>query len=97
MCYPEKGKNYTIGKNHLQCDYVDGHVINRYREPIIFRLFLDKPLGSRIFCQPENLPQKKNKSVLNNLTSHLEGDDQKVLNFNGKTRTLTFQREKHCL
>ena len=55
----------STNKIHLECDVIDGSVLNRKRQPTLFSFILDKPSGYKIFRQPGTLHYKKvNKSVL---------------------------------
>ena len=85
----------TINKIHLKCDCIDGSVQDGVRQPILFSFVLDKPSGYKVFCQPETIHYKKtNKSVLNTITFYLEDDNNKEVNFNGETLTITLQMIK---
>ena len=85
----------TINKIHLNCDVIDGSVVDGIRQPILYSFVLDKPSGYKVFCQPETILYKKiNKSVLNTITFYLEDDDHKEVNFNGETLTFTLQMIK---
>ena len=85
----------AIIKNHLKCDVVDGSLVNRLRQPILFSFILDKPPGYKILCEPETIHYKKiNKSVLNTKTFYLEDDNNEVVNFNGETLTFTLRMIK---
>ena len=45
----------TIYKIHLKSDCNDGSVQDGVRQPILFSFVLDKPIGYKVFCQPETL------------------------------------------
>ena len=48
-----------------------------------------------MFCQPETIHYKKtNESFLNTLKFYLEDDNNKEINFNGETLTLTLKMIK---
>ena len=82
-------------KIHLKCDAIDGSVVDGVRQPIFYRFILDKPSGYKVFCEPETIHYKKtNKSVLNTITCYLEDDNNKLVNFNGKTLTFSLQMIK---
>ena len=84
-----------IDKTHLDCDVIDGSVLNGVRQPTFYSYFLDKPSGYKMFCEPETIHHKKiNKSVLNTITFHLEDDRHEEVDFNGKTLTFTLQMIK---
>ena len=57
----------TIDKIHLQCDVFDGSVVNGLRQPKLFSFVLSKPSGCKVFCKPETIHFKSNKSVLNTI------------------------------
>ena len=84
----------TIDKIHLKCDAIAGSFQDGVRQPILYSFVLDKPSGYKVFCQPETIHYKKNKSVLNTITFYLEDDNNEVVNFNGKTLTFTLQMIK---
>ena len=58
----------TVDKIHLKCDVIDGSIRNGLRQPILFSCVLDKLPGYKIFCEPETIHYKKNKSGLNTIT-----------------------------
>ena len=79
----------------MKCDATDGSVVNGIRQSILNSFVLDKPSGYKIFSEPETIHHKKtNKSVLNTITFYLEGDNNKVIDFNGETLTFTLQMIK---
>ena len=84
----------TTNKIHLKCDCIDGSIQNGVRQPILFTFVLDKPSGYKIFCEPETILYKKNKSVLNTITFYLEDDNNEEIDFNGETLTFTLQMIK---
>ena len=85
----------TTNKIHLKCDCIDGSIQNGLRQPILYSFVLDEPIGYKIFSEPETIPFKKiNKSVLNTITFYLEDDNNKEVDFNGKTLTFTLQMIK---
>ena len=85
----------TTNKIHLKCDCIDGSIQNGLRQPILFTFVLDKPSGYKIFCEPEIIHYKKiNKPVLNTITFYLEDENNKEVDFIGKTLTFTLQRIK---
>ena len=76
----------STNKIHLNCDCIDGSVVNGIRHPILFSFVLDKKPGYKVFSEPETIHYKKiNKSVLNTITFYLEDDNNKVVDFNGET------------
>ena len=85
----------STNKMHLTCDVIDGSVVNGLRKAILFTFVLDKLSGYKVFCEPETIHFKKvNKSVLNNITFYLEGDNNEVVNFYGLVLTFTLQMIK---
>ena len=44
---------------HLNCDVVDGSVVNGLRQPILYSFVLDKPPGYKVFSEPETIDYKK--------------------------------------
>ena len=91
-------KNVNLGstnKIHLKCDCIDGSVVNGIRQAILCGFVLDKPIGYKVFSEPETIHYKKiNKSVLNTITFYLEDDTNKEVDFNGETMTFTLQMNK---
>ena len=68
----KKNKNLgIINKIHLNCDCIDGSVLNGARRTILNSFVLDNPRGYKgykVNCQPETIQNKKiNKSVLNTI------------------------------
>ena len=78
----------------MNCDVINGSIINGVQQPILCSFFLDKPPGYKVFCEPETINWKKNKSVLNTITFYLENDDHEEGNYNGETLTFTLQMMK---
>ena len=79
-------------KIHLECDVIDGSVVNGSRQPLIYSFVSDKPSYYKVFCEPVTIQFKKmNKSVLNTITFYLEEDDNEEVNFNGKTLNFALQ------
>ena len=56
---------YTIDKIHLNCDVVDGSVVNGKREPIIFKFFHKNQTVIMYFASLKQFIKKTDKSVLN--------------------------------
>ena len=81
-------------KIHLKCDCIDGSIRDGVRQPILFSFVLDKPSGYKVFCEPETLHYKKNKSDLNIITFFLEDDNNEEVGFNQETLTFTLQMIK---
>ena len=85
----------NTNKIHLKCDCIDGTIQDGIRQPVLFSFVLDKPAGYKVFCEPESIHYKKlNKSVLDTTTFYLEDDNNKEVNFNEETLTLTLQMIK---
>ena len=80
---------------HLKCDVIDGSLVNGIRQPILYSFVLDKPIGYKVFCEPETIHYRKvNESVLNTITFYLEDDNNEDVNSNGETLTFTLQMMK---
>ena len=92
----QKGVNLgSTNKIHLNCDCIDGSVVNGIKHPILFSFVSDKKPGYKVFSEPGTIHYKKiNKSVLNTITFYLEEDKNKVVDFNGETLTFTLQMIK---
>ena len=45
----------STNKIHLNCDCIDGSVVNGIRLPILFSFVLDKKPGYKVFCEPETI------------------------------------------
>ena len=79
----------------MNCDVINGSVVNSLRQPIIFSFVLDKLPGHKVFCEPETVHYKKiKKSILNTITFYLEDDNDKEVDFNGETLTFTLKKNK---
>ena len=90
--FSQKNINLSnTNKIHLKADVIDGSVVNGIRHPILFSFVLDKPAGYKVFCEPETLHYKKNKSVLKSITFYLEADNNREVGFNGEMLTFTLQ------
>ena len=59
-------------------------------ERLYFLVFLDKPSGYKVVCEPETIHFKK-KTSLNTITFYLEDDNHDEVNFNGETLTFAIQ------
>ena len=82
----------TTNKLHLNCDNIDGSVVNGLRQPILYSFVLDILPGYKLFCEPETkLFKKLNKSNLNTITFYLEDDNDKEVDFNQETLIFTLQ------
>ena len=85
----------TTKKINLNCDVIDGPVVNGNRQPILYSFVLDKPSEYKVFCEPETVHYKKiNKSVLNTITFYLEDDNNEEVDFNEEILTFTLQMIK---
>ena len=73
----------------MKCDVIDGSIVSGLRQPILFSFVLDKPTCYKVFCEPEKILYKKNKSVWNTVTFHLEDDNNEKVDFNPETSTFT--------
>ena len=89
----DKPINITgINKIHLNCDCIQGSIVNGIREPILYSFALSSPPGHRIYKEPRiKLFKKVNKSVLSHITFYFEDDDHKPVDFNGETISFTCQ------
>ena len=62
--FSQKIINLSTTKNkHLNCDVIDGSVVDGSRQPIFFSFVSDKPSGYNLFCEPETIHYKKNKQI----------------------------------
>ena len=77
----------------MNCDVINGSIINGVQQPILCSFHLDKPPGYKVFCEPETI-KKINKSVLITITFYLENDDHEEGHYNGETLTFTLQMMK---
>ena len=89
----EKPINITgIDKVQLKCDFINGSIVNRIREPILYSLSSSSPPSHEIYKQLKvKLFEKINKSVLSHITFFQEDDDHKLVEFNGETISFTCQ------
>ena len=51
----------SANKIHLECDVIDGSVVNAMRQPVIYSFILDKTPGYEIPSEIETIHYKKNK------------------------------------
>ena len=93
----QKYVNLSVTKEiHLNCDVIDGSVVNGLRQPNLYSFALDKLPGYKVFSEPETIQYKKmNKSVLNTITLYLEEDNIEEVDFIGETWTFTIQMIKN--
>ena len=77
LYHSEKNRNLSlIKKIHLNCDCVDGSVLNGVRQPILYSFVLKKPPRTKFFSEPETTHYKKlNKSVLKTITFYLKDEN----------------------
>ena len=81
-----------IDKIHLNCDCIQGSIVNGIRESILFSFALSSPPGHKMYKEPRiKLFKKVNKSVLSHITFYFEDDDHKPVDFNGETISFTCQ------
>ena len=79
----------------MESDVIDGSVVKRKREPILFSFVIDKPPAYKTFCELEtNHFKKLKKTVLNTITFHSGKNNHEEFNFNGETLIFTLQRIK---
>ena len=79
----------------MNCDVVDGSVVNGLKQPLLYSFLVDKKPGYKTFSEPETIHYKKiNKSVLNIITFYLEDDKNEEVIFNGETLIFTLQMIK---
>ena len=85
----------NTNKFHLNCDIIEGSVVNGVRQPLFFSFVLDKPSGHKAFCEPETFHIRKiNKFVLNTILVYLEYDIIQEINFKREMLTFTMQMIK---
>ena len=89
----DKPINITgIDKIHLNCDCIQGSIVNGKREPILYSFALSSPPGHKIYKEPRvKLFKKINKSVLSHITFYFEDDDYQPVDFHGETISFTCQ------
>ena len=81
-----------IDKVHLECDCIDGSIVNGFREPSLYSFALSSPPGQKFYKEPRvRLFKKINKSVLSHITFYLEDDDYKPIDFNNEIVSFTGQ------
>ena len=81
------------GNNRIQlkCDFIDGSIENRIKQPILYSFALDKPPGQKIIKRPRTKFEKKieRKSVSNKFTFNVEDDKNNIVDFNDETLAFT--------
>ena len=76
----------------LECDGIDGSVVNGLRQAILYSFVLNKLPGYKVFYEPDTIHYKKtNNCVLITTTLYLEDDNHEETTFNGETLTFTLQ------
>ena len=81
-----------IDKTHLECDCIQGSIVNGIQEPNLYIFALSSPPGHKIYKEPGvKLFKKINKSVLSLITFYLEDDDHKLVVFHNETLSFTCQ------
>ena len=75
----KKPKNITgVDKIHLNCNCIEGSIVNDIQEPILYSSALEQPPGHEIYEELRiELFKRINKSVLSNVTNYLEDDEHK--------------------
>ena len=82
----------TTDKVHLECDCVDGSIVNGIREQILFSFILSAPPGYKIIKEPNIISyQKINKTRLDSIQFFLEDNNHNPVDSNGETLTFTIQ------
>ena len=89
----DKPINITrIDKIHLNCDCIQGSIVNGIREPILYSFALSSPPGHKIYKEPKiKLFKKVNKSVLSHITFYFGDDEYKTVDVRGETISFTCQ------
>ena len=89
----DKPINITgIDKVHLKCDCIKCSIVYGTRESNLYSIGLSSPPGHKIYKKPKiKLFKKVNKSVLSHITSYLEDNDYKQVNFHNETVSFTCQ------
>ena len=89
----DKPINITgIDKLHLNCDFIQGSIVNGKREPILFSFALSSPPGHKKYKEPRvKLFKKVKKSVLSLNTFYFEDYDYKPADFHNETISFTCQ------
>ena len=81
-----------IDKVHLECDCINGSIVNGLRVPVLYSFVLSSPPGRKIYKDPRvKLFKKINKHALSHITFYLDDDDHKLVVFSNKTRNFTCQ------
>ena len=81
-----------IDKVHLECDCIQGSIVNGVRGPILYSFALSSPPNYKIYKVPRVILFKKiNKSVLSHITFYFEDDDHEPVDFHNETISFTCQ------
>ena len=79
----------------MNCDSIDGYILDGVRQPILYSYILNKPTGCLIVVEPETVHYKEiNKSVLKTITFYLEDNNHEEFDFNAETLKFTLQMIK---
>ena len=73
----------------MNCDVIDGSIVEGIQKPILFSSIINNAADYKVFCEPETIHYKKNKSVSSSISFFLENDKHEEVNFNGETLTST--------
>ena len=92
----DKPINITgIDKVHLNCNVVDGSIVNGIREQVLYSFALSSPPARKIQNQPRlKLFKRINEAVLSHIRIYFEDDDYKAVDFKGKTISFNCQLMK---
>lgn len=86
----------TIDKIHLNCDKVDGSILNGSPSSILYSFNVDVSPGYRIIEQPKTILYKNIQATkLESLNFYILDDDGNEVDFNGETISLTLQLIKN--
>ena len=86
-----------IDKIHLKSTCFNGSIVNGVREPTLYSFVLDKPTGNKIDKEPRiKFIRKVIDCVLSHIAFCLKDDDDKQVDFNGKTISVFSNLVKIC-
>ena len=81
-----------INEIRLNCDCINGSIVDSIREPILYPFALSSPPGHKIYKERKiNFFKKINKSILSHIKLYLEDDVYELVDFNGITISFTSQ------
>ena len=84
-----------IDKIHLKGDCIQGSIVDRVHEPVMYSFLSDKPPGHKFHHSAKNkLSTMVKEPVLSHITVYLEDDDHKPVDFNNGTLNFTCQLVK---